>query len=419
MVQKKKKIVIIVSIIMVVALLAVGTFAWVIEITTTKVENFSIEVDSLLKIEVSLDGENWSTDDQVLTVPTGSLTDVSGDGYNFYTPVLSGGETIYGKDTSWIEAVPGQDYISYDMYFRTSSNIKVFLDQGSYITPLTNDRSLDSSSEMTVEKIIRKSVYGDFTTDYIAAATRVAFIGDDIANPGETKINKLWMPSANYELVINNGTYSVTEHDDPIIEDDWQTHTIIDEDGYYQESLDYYADEDTVVTELNASMSSANDDTEVLSIEEVAKDADEDGYKVGKITVVLWIDGNDNESHIALAGGQIDIQFVFSAIALGAAPTPIIDDDADTMTFVNVSSNGYEFSIDNGVTWYDVDSDKIDSDKTLKLDDMSYSTTSEDGTTTTSNLTNYDGDILIRSLNSESGLASSYARLAYTAYTES
>lgn len=124
---------------------------------------------------------------------------ITGDGLNFFEPYLNRrtGTELKNADDTW-KGVTINDrnssarYIDIDLYFRGDSEKNIYL---------AGDSSVSPKSERNL------SAYGDFSKDYICAASRVAFLNAD-----KTRCNFIWAPNANIELKeAKNGYTKVTE----------------------------------------------------------------------------------------------------------------------------------------------------------------------------------------------------------------
>lgn len=126
---------------------------------------------------------------------------VTGNGLKFFEPllnrrtgtVLTNGAVWQGADIS-SENSAGK-YIDIPLYFKSDTAKEIYLAGDSKVYP-----------KSTTERI---SDYGDFSKDYICAASRVAFLNE--VDDG-LKCNYIWAPNSNYELAEDaNGYTKVTD----------------------------------------------------------------------------------------------------------------------------------------------------------------------------------------------------------------
>lgn len=124
-----------------------------------------------------------------------SLNLISGNGLTFFEPNLNRrtGTVLTNSDDSWqgldVTNTPEGKYIDIDLYFRGENKRDVYLAGDSKIDPKSTDE--------------RISDFGTFSKDYIAAASRVAFLSAD-----KKSVSFIWAPNANVELVENTAGYT-------------------------------------------------------------------------------------------------------------------------------------------------------------------------------------------------------------------
>lgn len=122
---------------------------------------------------------------------------ITGNGLNFFEPYLNRrtGTVLTNSDGTWqgynIEEGAGK-YIDIDLYFKGDDAKDIYLESDSLVSP--KDISL------------RISDYGDFSKDYICAASRVAFL-----NAEKTKCSFIWAPNSNYKLEETENGYTRVE----------------------------------------------------------------------------------------------------------------------------------------------------------------------------------------------------------------
>ncbi|MEE0914785.1 MAG: hypothetical protein U0L76_09430 [Ruminococcus sp.] len=126
---------------------------------------------------------------------------VTGNGLKFFEPllnrrtgtVLTNGAVWQGADIS-SENSAGK-YIDIPLYFKSDTAKEIYLAGDSKVYPKS--------------KTERISDYGDFSKDYICAASRVAFLNE--VDDG-LKCNYIWAPNSNYKLAEDaNGYTKVTD----------------------------------------------------------------------------------------------------------------------------------------------------------------------------------------------------------------
>lgn len=123
---------------------------------------------------------------------------ITGDGLNFFEPYLNRRTgTPFTKDGVWQGSVindtlgNGENkFVDIDIYFRSSQAKKIYLAGDSKVSPSNINE--------------RISEYGNFSTDYIAGASRVAFLNE--VN-GSNSTNFIWAPNSDYRVSRSGGLY--------------------------------------------------------------------------------------------------------------------------------------------------------------------------------------------------------------------
>ena len=202
-------------IILLVLIVVCVLFIWAWFTKSQKADADGINIKSYADgVQVSWDGENWYNDLTALTdaeIQTGlvgpamnisgeegepeALTLITGNGLKFYEPLLNRktGAVLENADGSWngYDIAPSDStgkYVDIDLYFRSEMPKDVYLAGDSLVSPK------DISQ--------RISDYGSFSKDYIAAASRIAFLNAD-----KTDCSFIWAPNSNIELADSDATY--------------------------------------------------------------------------------------------------------------------------------------------------------------------------------------------------------------------
>lgn len=208
-------------ILLVVAIVAaLAIWAWFSKHTSATADGINVQAQGG-GVEVSWTGEE-NTYYENLTALNDSETDdttglakeiddeystlklITGNGNLFFIPTLNRrtGAVVTNTDGTWCgssftkttdESIMGK-YIDIPLYFRSTASKDVYLSSDSIVAPLDTDA--------------RMSSYGDFSTDYICSAARVAFI-EKTDNTEEVKY--IWAPNSNYELVEIDAGYQLVD----------------------------------------------------------------------------------------------------------------------------------------------------------------------------------------------------------------
>lgn len=189
--------------------------AWFSSKNEASASGLTVKSGSPSGLESSLtgfNGDDWSTEhtqDINLAFP---LITGNGEADKFFLPALdlsSGSPTYTGDDSNsnWIskrevhstkeqsESV-NADYIEQDIYFRSEQPLSVYLRSDSTVT------SPNIEAFNLGQAFGNKSLFGNFPTDFIAAAARVSFSEVVTENNTDTESLKyVWAPNDAYQLV--------------------------------------------------------------------------------------------------------------------------------------------------------------------------------------------------------------------------
>lgn len=208
------------------AIAMLSIFAWFTKNKTANASGINLQATAN-GIEVSWDGKEFYENLTALTAEdaakdetgkTGlaksllnadgepaSLDLVTGNGIRFFEPLLNRrtGLPLSNNGVWQGSKVTGDGtgkYIDIELYFRSDTARDIYLAADSAVNP----------KDITQ----RISDYGDFSQDYICAASRVAFLNEnkDDDNKSTYNCNYIWAPNSNYELTEDeNGYTKVTD----------------------------------------------------------------------------------------------------------------------------------------------------------------------------------------------------------------
>lgn len=309
--MKHKKIYIWISIIVIIGLLVVFTFAWVRGQQYSEINDSNVAVSVGNNIEVSLTGVADSFGESVnLDFNQVTLAYIAGDGYDFYKP--NSIPPVYNDATGW-SSVNASEYIKFDLYFRAPTDVDLYLSKKSYILPSTNKRQIGNDPTVINETdIVNKSSYGPFTRDYIAGASRLAILSENEQIQSEIErekytFTKLWVPNTNYYLYDTGGfNYQFNENSSNIDAPPFYT-VIKDGDNIFRSGT---YNSNLVATTINAYRNKNNGDTPFASI----IGTNDTNLVTKHVVVKVWIDGTDREALDPLTGGNIKINLQFLGI---------------------------------------------------------------------------------------------------------
>ena len=375
-IKKKRKytrLLIMVNIVLLCAF-TTATFSWFIFDKSASVQgegNMSIMAGSGL--EIYYDG-SWNSHHQIST-PMKTYPDITGDGVDFYCPIVldTYDETL--EDPSTFTYVNDTDekekyYITVNLKFRTSNAVKVYLSNESQVIGPNLNTPVEDLPDGN------KALSGNHSRDGIAGAVRVAFVENlDSTEPSA----KIWIPNDTYELMeTQSGTSFSTISDNREVFT--SVNTVLNDEksvnisypyGYQKKSEDkmkmfYWSDLDycngkvvvgnnlaTVADGNNAAM--VNDATPLLDFTD-----NEDGRVQEKsISIRIWVEGTDREANKALLGGMLQYKFKFISFQKAEneneGTLDSIRYNSDSRTFYSSSENsleGLQYSF-NGIDWKD------------------------------------------------------------------
>lgn len=318
-----------------------ATYAWFTMSTTNRVNDFTMTAASADGgLEISIDGQVFSNTEVTIANPTLSALDITTkDGKTFYKatevdPVTGAVDVV---DSAGV--VKNQSYFEYDLYFRTSVAGDIKLDLGrSYIVPASLKSKLNTTGNPYTFEFAAKdanstnqSALGEFTRDWIAAATRISFevtgyqygsstvavAPTDAEDTSTAKLQPLTQmkgicePFATSAGLVQNtvaNTWSMT-------------------DAKVAQSVQGLAEIASTDSATDRSLSGAgyttyklldgNDDLVLFTIDNT--NFYNGATAVLKVTLRVWIEGQDDEAKAALALGQFTTGLTFyqtpSAIA--------------------------------------------------------------------------------------------------------
>lgn len=275
--------------------------------------------------------------------------DVTGDGRTLIRPSMSyGNSEINEASTDYSIAEPNVQYISFDLYFRsTAPGTPIKLGNGSWVKAgceLKNFSSLIGSSNSTD---FNKSSYGDFSRDAIAGAVRVAFIPYDYSStigniPSSLSAFEqntpdylhdramfIWLPRPDIYLAPNQSgltgwtlTQATTGTDPVAVTRTTDVHKYYNifncqpaksaaEGGIAAGTSTYHTNETYNNTILPSTLRTASQ--EFTSINNSVSFVESGTtYYYTKVNVRIWVEGTDTEARRATSGGKFEVNFKFT-----------------------------------------------------------------------------------------------------------
>lgn len=284
----KKKILFSVLAILLIAVLIVGSLAWFFMNENTYVDfGPDIMCEAGESLEISEDGLTWSGIIKKQGFSSETI-DITGDGVNFFKPTgINEGAQPEGFATASPVNEDGGEYIEMDLTFRSTTEMSVYLNGDSTVSPVSTDGS--------------KNIFGNFSRDYIAGATRVAFI-----HKGEVKM--IWAPNPQYQLTKGEGGYAFNENG---VAEETYYYTVKNGDDYVHTP---FSADDFANNKFVCGSTGANTVTEGTSARLFTLSPQNGDFAKETITVRIWFEGTDREANEALAGGKVAVKLKFTGI---------------------------------------------------------------------------------------------------------
>lgn len=322
------------ELLLIIVTVLVATYAWLTNNKQAEAKDLVIKTERHFNLLLSMDdGETWVTEAS-LNIPNNFefKHEITGNGVNMYIPSNKRDD---GTPLSFTNATAGSDYLEFSLMFKLAANVSVFLDNISFVNPMAGTEA----SDLIGTGVERISSSGDFSRDLIASSVRVAFIDNNYIDGQyvmNSTANLVWAPNKDYEVNCENEcTASITS-------------TNV-QDYNYIEAANIPVVETRVnnvkdVLRASGEDQNANGDPILTTI-----DVNEnDGVK--RVTIRIWIEGNDRDNRNALTGGLFNMNMQFSAIMKGLdSVAPLVTVGTDNT--ISGYNNLMEYSIDYGLNW--------------------------------------------------------------------
>lgn len=237
------------------------------------------------------------------------LTEITGDGTDFYKPALiqTGGQAQVDTKADWSPAAANQHYLSFDLYIRSKSQYNIAIGKKSTIKP---DAPQLTSQDGTGIK--NKSKYGNFSRDSVVGAVRFSVVDYKSAPPSK---KLLWLPAPNILLTQNVDEYTLSDN---MPSGESYSHVYYDTKKAKQTVSSITDDKAFVVNHKGfADGKFTYELGENKSIAELNKSSDTDtdpyyGDFGAMVTCNMWIEGEDAEARLALVNGNFKVNLVLT-----------------------------------------------------------------------------------------------------------
>ena len=232
------------------------------------------------------------------------LTEITGDGTDFYKPALiqTGGQAQVDTKADWSPAAANQHYLSFDLYIRSKSQYNIAIGKKSTIKP---DAPQLTSQDGTGIK--NKSKYGNFSRDSVVGAVRFSVVDYKSAPPLK---KLLWLPAPNILLEQTTDVYTLSDdmpsgesYSHVYYDTNRVQHTVsstdvdkafvVNNDGFDGGKFTYELGQNQNIAQLN-------------------KSSENDQFYSAMVTCNMWIEGEDAEARLALVNGKFKVNLVLT-----------------------------------------------------------------------------------------------------------
>ncbi len=349
---KKGTLIIITSIVLVVALLGIGTVAWIVYNREVTVNSFELQTMPGSDLMFSLDNESFGKD---ITMPEDLLDigyqDLSGDGYGVYEPKLNGYDGSVILTETWNLAESCEEYLEFSIFFASPTSGYLYLDKTTFFSPVDPDNYADfavaASMRMAMFEdsspttTVTKETIGDVeveTTTFTADATP---LGANLTNT-DWERTLFYAPNDTYELTQVTTTTPALDDDGNEITGEYTTTTTYicnyyGESEYTAKRYDYVAVGASSCTQTNCNdviqinTTPAKDPETIVDTNDDGETSDEAttytiagansayttpfativGGTTEEIKIRMWVEGEDRDCCNAIVEGKINCGLVF------------------------------------------------------------------------------------------------------------
>lgn len=284
----------------------IGAWSWFSNNTTASAKGISVSCEAPDGIEIAVveHGADAPVAAQYTTALTLdkdcdilknlNLTEVTSDGIVFQKPQLKqeNGKASPVTGVDWDPAYEGKDYMSFDLYIRSQADLSIYLDAVS---------SMTTKSQIVIgDNSYNKSDKGNFSRDCVVGAARVS-----VLDSNQTKDQRLlWIPRPDIYLHDNTGA---DKEINPFVVSRGIVSDVTDVHNYWtvrqgnEKQKLATADEAIASTGTNSTKYTLGED---VFMTKLGPTKQSDGYYYGHVTYYMWVEGEDSEARLALAGGS-------------------------------------------------------------------------------------------------------------------
>ena len=340
------------------------TVAWFVnnkKVEVSPTDDISITADS--RVEISTDGETWGSS-LLMTPNITQYADVSGDGIDFWFPrYLSDSDEVDLGNKDAFEHVNTVDpekcapyFITLKLKIRSANAVDLYLDgtigddgkSASYVSPKQTEKVAGEND--TLVHLRPSPLNPNLSADYIAAATRVAFV--EVVD-GEEILRSLWIPNDKTELYYDSNNIPNV---DPSGEREQYKYLHLNEDGEMEHYV--YSAEDmmsgNIIVGNPHSMGAIETDAGLvpptIGMNTPILSFDGSALQEKELIIRIWIEGTDREADAALNGGDMTYKFAFTGIVKGTPEEQELTFTDAGLFYGDAAATDLTYSL-NGIDW--------------------------------------------------------------------
>jgi hypothetical protein len=348
-----------------IAMAITGTsVAWFVTNNNVEVaptDDISITADS--RVEISMDGEVWGSSLQ-MTHEITQYADVSGDGIDFWFPrYLSDSDEVDLGNKDAFEHVntiePGKSdpyFITLRLKLRSASALDLYLDGSikdgecvSYVAPKEATKVQGENGTLSYTR--PSPLNPELSADYIAAATRVAFV--EVVD-GVEVLKSVWIPNDKIQVYYDsNGVPRIDMSGEReaygylrLNEGQMENYIYSVEDMLSGSVIVGNPQSHEAVKNADGSMTPP-----VIGMNKPILSFDGSKLEEKELIIRIWIEGTDRESCAALNGGDMLYKFAFTGIVKDVPAEQELTYADRGLFYGNDEATDLVYSL-NGIDWF-------------------------------------------------------------------
>ena len=294
------------------SVLVVGAWSWFNSASDADSDDIKMTISTIEALEVSVSNSSFSThidlsrDTEILD--NLKMRDVTGFDSGFLVPKFNSdiGISEPNLSASWDSAVANEDYLSFELVFRTKKQSDIYIASGTKVSTYCENQGapLDGADALN------KSSYGDFSRDAIVGALRM-----NVFDSAGYKF--LWIPRPDIYLEASADHQRYDLHTNLALNEQRTRKTIIHTcyGTNLNKALRDCGESENVIASASAFTANAYDEASGSNITKIATTFIKDGdyYYSQPVIINIWLEGCDTEALRALSGGKYEIALNFIA----------------------------------------------------------------------------------------------------------